>query len=188
MLDKQNMLVSGQGNIVSGRDSYVTNVLNQGANRSSSLKDLILAIRRDCGADPNFAEFIDELAEYMKERPDSKIIGLEQKLNDGGRSDLLKDAIHLKDKFARKLVRGQLSESTQKIFYHILAHICTVFRSIVKPAIDAKVSPQGITSLIYDEIINKIYSEISSSMTDLTQEHIHGMIYYLTGNCHLDWR
>lgn len=182
MLNRTNMRVSGTGNNVAGGNLTITP-----PNRNSSLRELILTIRRDFSNDSAFTEFLEELSEYMKDRPNSEIIGLEEKLKKGNREDLIRDATYLKNKFSKLLVRGQLSISSQKIFCHILAHICTVFRMIVKPQIVAGVTKQQIEQTIYDEIINKIYAEISDTMTDITQDHIHGMIYYLTGNCHLDW-
>ena len=135
----------------------------------------------------DFTGFVDNLARYMAE-VDGPIIGLEEKLKNGGRPDLLDSALKLKESFYKNLTREQLAPSIQDAYVHILACIITIFEQKILPLIKGGKSPEVIDKAIYEEIINHIYTEISDIREfNHNMEDIRGMLYYLTGNCHIKW-
>lgn len=132
-------------------------------------------------------EFIEELQNYMKRIPGHEQRDLKQKLSAAKRDDLIANAIFLKEKFAKKLYKHTFSPMAQRIFVHILAMINTCFQLKIKPMIRENKSSSLVDKAIYDEIVKTIYFEVGSSELEINMDYIHGMLYYLTGNCYIEW-
>ena len=130
---------------------------------------------------------IEELAEYITNRPDREIIGVEQKLINGGRDDLLKDAVYLKNKFERTITKKQMSLVTQKVYAHVLAMIGSSFNLKVRPLILENRPKLEVNLAIHKEIIEPVYQSIVGFDQQITTELVSGMLYFLTGKCHLIW-
>jgi hypothetical protein len=121
----------------------------------------------------------------MSDNPQRTLVGLEAKLDAAGREDLTRYAIELKEKFHKKLTKDQLSTSRQQAYVQILSYIRTSFLGKVRPLIssgDQVAVDQEIHNIVVD-----IYGQVSETLYDITTEHILGMLYYLTGKCHLEW-
>ena len=153
----------------------------------SPLEKVIQAIRQNVKDDSNLKEAISELAEYISDRPDREIIGVEKKLTNGDRNDLIGNAVYLKNKFERKLAKMQLSPVEQKIYTHVLATIITVFNQKVRPLILEHRSKSEVDKVIHNEIIEPVYKAIITHDVRITTEHVSGMLYFLTGKCHVVW-
>jgi hypothetical protein len=132
-------------------------------------------------------EIIEELAEYITDRPDREIIGVEQKLINGGRGDLLKDAVYLKNKFERTIAKEQMSLVTQRVYAHVLAMIGSSFNHNVRPLILENKSKSEVDQAIHKEIIEPVYQSIVGFNQQITTDLVVGMLYFLTGKCHLIW-
>lgn len=132
-------------------------------------------------------EIIEELAEYITNRPDREVIGVEQKLVNGGRNDLLKDAVYLKNKFERTIAKDQMSLITQKVYSHVLAMVGSSFNHKVRPLILENKNKSEVDLAIHKEIIEPVYQSIVGFNQQITPEHVAGMLYFLTGKCHLIW-
>lgn len=142
-----------------------------------------------CEIDQNCTqqEFIEELQNYMQRIPGHEQRDLEQKLVAAKREDLINNAIFLKEMFAKKLYKHTFSPIAQKIFVNILAMINSTFHLKIKPIIREDQSERKVDEAIYEEIVNTIYNEVGNSELEITMDHIHGMLYYLTGNCYIEW-
>jgi len=182
MLSTNRQALDGNNNYQAGRD---INTINNYPNEQHPLQKMIMAIKHKVVEDATFAGFIDDLAHYSMTEIDT--IGLEEKLKQADRLDLLENALILKDLFARKLFRSQLSLVMQHAYVHILAYVCTAFNNKVKPAIMAGASIEEIDRLIYKEIIETVYANLADFSIEITTEHIKGMLFFLTGKCHLKW-
>lgn len=152
-----------------------------------SLKTLIDSVVMECNEDQELSGFISELQDYINVNPRRRIVGLENKLNNSGRSSFIDNGITLKDRFSRKLYKNQLSLSAQTIYLHVLAYISKTFRHKIKPLLLAEVSDLDLQNAIFDEIVDHIYDQIAAPTVNLTIEDIEGMLYFLSGQCHLDW-
>lgn len=172
--------IDGRDNQQAGRD-----INNYYKEELLPLQKVILNIKNLVQDDPSFEGFIDDLAYYSLTEIDT--IGLEKKLVLGKREDLIERALILKDLFARKLYKNQLSIVMQHAYVHILAYICTSFNNNIKPLIAAGCSPEEIDKSIHKEIIENVYHQLAEFSVDITTEHIHGMLFFLTGKCHLKW-
>lgn len=133
--------------------------------------------------------WIDDLQRYTIQRD---VIGLEQKLLDGNRKDLIDDALWLKEEYYKKLTKFQLYQSAQKIQAHLLASILERFRNKIHPLIISKADDIIVSSAISNEIVNPLISLIElegleDNILGFSATDIEGMIFYLTGRCHLKW-
>lgn len=138
-------------------------------------------------SDPDYKYMIDELKELLSPKPGREIVGLENKLKDGCREDLYVDAEFLSNKFARRVSNGQFSMADELIFYHCLSIINSVFRQKISPHIKSGSDNILIDRMIYDEIVKALNEEVSEFTVSINTGMIQGMLYFLTGMCHLRW-
>lgn len=137
--------------------------------------------------DEEFEDFVELFRSYLSDRVGRPVIGLEQKLINGNRDDLVEDAIEHKDRFAKIAAKAQLSPRRQYIYFYILQKIKASFDGQVRPLLKAGVKPDDIDQVIYHNIVNSIFSEVSGVDISIDQYLIYGMLYFLTGKCHLTW-
>ncbi len=166
-------------------DSSTTNILPSAP--KTPLKIMAENYRHEVEEDSVQQKFIEELLNYMKRVPGHEQRDLEDKLVAADRHDLINDAKKLKEKFAKKLYKHTFSPVAQNIFVHILAQINSCFRLKIKPMISENISPRLVDNAIYDEIVKAIYLEVGNSELKINMDDIHGMLYYLTGNCYIEW-
>ncbi len=137
--------------------------------------------------DPNFLPNSQQLKHYQNlVNPDDQR-DLKRKLADAGRSDEIFEAEDLKEKFAKILAKNNLSENAQEAYVHILSMIKTDYEGKVKPLIKMNAPINEIDPKVL-EIINEMYSILSRPPFKYDKRQIKGMLYFLTGNCHIDWR
>ncbi len=153
------------------------------SNLLSSLKEFEKKVKKEEGA----IEFIENLAEYLKDYPEREVIGLEGKLNGANMNPLVDEAIILKERFAKKLYRGQLSNSSQQLYAQTLALINTFFCHKVRPLLDSGASREIIEAALLEDVFLPIFSNTSKVDMSITIDHIRGMLYFLTGKCHTKW-
>ena len=187
MMDEGKQLVHQENNTVgggiAGRDLYNINL----PEKRSPLRIMAENYRHEIDKDNNHQEFIDELKNYMKRIPGHGQRNLEQKLLAAKREDLIYSAKHLKENFTKKIYKHTFSPTAQNIFVHILAKINCSFRLKIKPLIYEGHTPRSIDKAIYEEIVENIYSEVGNSQLSINMDDIQGMLFYLTGNCYIDW-
>lgn len=174
----------GLSNRQAARD-YLENCTVQ-AVRESGLARLLVKYEEGIKSDPAAGEFVSALLGFMETR-DREIIGLKGKLVNGGREDLLDSAAYLKHQFSKKLAKDELSESVQRVYAHILSIINTTFAQKVRPLILEGAAIRDVDSVIFEEIYNPIYDDIACADIGLTMDHVRGMLFYLTGKCHIRW-
>lgn len=139
--------------------------------------------------DQNIVDGIsDNLKKYQNDRD---VIGLEQKLIDGGKQNQLDDAKWLKEEYYKKLTKFQFYEPAQEIHAFLLSVVHEKFRNLVRPKIEAGASNEEISTIISNEIITPIMTKIEEEGCDdimgLSANDIDGMIFFLTGKCHIKW-
>jgi len=96
------------------------------------LKRMAEKYRSEVEQDYTQQEFIEELQNYMKRVPGHEQRGLDQKLSEAKRDDLIANATFLKEKFAKKLYKHTFSPTAQRIFVDILAMINSSFQLKIK--------------------------------------------------------
>ena len=172
-------------------DSSIEGDLVQGSKYVSapkiSLEKAIDLIVQKHSSDEKLIEVFDELAEFLTDNPDREIIGLEKKLEQGKRFDLKDKAVRLKNRFDRKITKKQLSPIVQKVHLQVLSSIITAFELNVRPLIVSNADTSKVDAAIYEEVILPAHEGIIRFNDMITTEDVRGMLYFLTGKCHLVW-
>lgn len=183
--------VTNGGKLVGGDDNSVhikTETHNHPVTQTK-LSVLFDSLKRKFEQEEQTDCISEELKFYQTDRD---TIGLEQKLKDGDLEYLFEDASLLKEAYARKLYRYQLYEPAQEIHTYILGIICNKFRWLIYPLIKNSTPQEEIARLISSEIIDPIMKIIMeqgcNDIMGLTYRDIEGMIYFLTGRCHIKWK
>jgi len=113
---------------------------------------------------------------------------LEQKLADAGRLELFKEGLIYKEMFRQKIERYRLFPSAQEIYAYLLGIVLTRFNDFVKPAIDEGLSTAEIKSVIHEQILEAITLMIPDAEPTCDYPSLSGMVYFLTGNCFIEWK
>ena len=122
-----------------------------------------------------------------------KTRGLDRKLEDGGFApDSIATARRKKQYYVKKATKYQYYESAQRIDSYLYAKVCNRFDSYVFPLIRGQHPLDEVRTAAYEQVVIPILEEINeqgSADTCLcyTEDDIFGILYYLTGNCHINW-
>ena len=134
---------------------------------------------------------LDDIKRYRTKLPHT--IGLEAKLKDGGFSQSAIDkARRLKMYFAKKSTRFQYYESAQLIDSYLFAKLCHSFDTYILPNIESQ-PLCDIRQMVYEKVVLPIIDEINANgsydrQLCYNEDDIYGMLYYLTGKCHINWK
>jgi hypothetical protein len=176
-------------NIV-GRDSFDNSlsIINQHES-SSYIKDLYEKFEVERNSDPELKDLCEELSILNTQVQNEEVVGLENKLKAGGQIDYyITYATELKDKFYRKLmINAQYSLAAQEINTHLLTKVKRTFRMEIFPLLCNKEPLSFIEQVITERIIIPVRTELGLNLFKYTDEDISGMIFFLTGTCHLKW-
>ena len=168
---------------LAGRD--ITHHHSYNPHPKSPLRELAEQLRIDSDEDSQQG-FIKRLQHFAEPPSHAPNRDLEQKLEDASRTDVLFDALKWKEQFSKKLLRLQFSLQAQELFVHILSKIHTFFIYKVRPRVIDAAPRTEIDGLIY-QLILELYQEVGDSELDMTMTDLQGMVYFLAGNCHIDW-
>lgn len=174
----QNIRVEYNGSDHKGDNNFI---------QLSSLEEAVEQIKKNLGDDVSAVDIIEELADYITEYPNRSVIGLENKLSDGNRNDLKDRAVLLKNRFERRVAKNQMSLAEQHVYVQILSTISSVWHSKIKPLIDIEASTTTIDKIIHEELVEPVHKAVVRYDTLATSELVSGMLYFLTGKCHLVW-
>ncbi|RQO67131.1 hypothetical protein DBR44_17750 [Aquitalea sp. FJL05] len=131
-------------------------------------------------------QLIDELTHYKNSKSD--IRDLSTKLSEAGYSYLIKDAEDLKESVSKLIVKYQHYKSAQKIITYLLAEIESIFNSEIKPKIRNKCQDHELSLILRQSIENVLNEKLGENVLDIYSRQLRGMVYFLTGNCHLEWK
>ena len=179
--------INAGGDVASGNiDKRQTNITNEAP--KSQLGCLIEQLREQIGKDPEAAEFIESLLSWINPKNTEFKRDLAEKLHACGKGHLLCDALEAKERFAKQLKRTSFNAAIQEIYSYILGEIFTNFNHRIKPKIASADEPGAIEEAIAD-LATTITIQIANAPPSLGigLTEVTGMLYYLTGNCHLDW-
>ena len=101
-------------------------------------------------------------------------------------------ALRQKDKYAKKADKFSCYEAAQQIDLQLFSMIKDKFEVFVYPMLLKGASVNDIMITIETEIVDKareiLFSEGGNADSlNYTTDTIYGMLYYLTGMCHLNW-
>ena len=179
----------GNGDIA-GRDILKPTIINIGRVSSggkSQLEILYKKLEEEKKASTIFCEIVDELLHFKTYAKDTDVIGLEQKLENGRRLKYLDFAEKSKEKFTKKLLKNEHSETAQHIYAFLLAKVYSRFETNISPRLSENHPEEYINQLIAELIIKPIEELLGNNLLHIYEDEINGMIYFLTGNCHIKW-
>ena len=137
-------------------------------------------------------QIIDELLYYTTRLDGTK--GMEEKLQDGGFSNsFIRAALRQKQQYAKKAMQFDCYPSAQEINLLIFTDIINAFRVYIEPMIHREEPIEAVMERIHEKVVTPIMAKINENGAEdsdlrYTTDHIYGMIYYLTGMCHLNWK
>jgi len=134
---------------------------------------------------------MDALKYYL-----TKLDGVEmsEKLNQGGfeEGEIIK-AARRKEKVSKHLERNRFFESAQWINSQLFAKIIIEFETHVEiPLINNGASKEDVMQAVIEKVVNPVLQLINEEgendqVLNYTIEDILGMVYFLTGKCHINW-
>lgn len=137
-------------------------------------------------------EVIDELLLYTTKLDGTK--GLEEKLQDGGFPKMfIQKAIIQKEMYAKRATKYECYPAAQEIILSLFARIKNEFDVRIYPMIIKGADVPSIMQEVHKQIVSPILQMIEMNGANdqslyFNMDHIYGMIYYLTGMCHLNWK
>ncbi|MDR1544303.1 MAG: hypothetical protein LBS50_07875 [Prevotellaceae bacterium] len=176
---------SSIGGKVVGRDDYSFIINTNYEQRSKYLENLYEKVQKEISENKELREFCEDF-DYLSS--DKDVIGLEEKLKNGKRENLIDWAKETKERFHKKLFKyAQLSLSAQQINAYILSNIKRTFIEEVYVLICNNTPQEQINTLITERIVKPVKAELGINLFQYNDVDIQGMIYFLTGNCHIKW-
>lgn len=157
----------------------------------SRLASWFARLQEDFKNDVRLQKKMDDIMRYRTKLRHT--IGLEQKLLDG---DFPKKAIdkarRQKQSYAKKATKYQYYEMANKIDNYLFAIVSDHFDREVLPLIEDEKPLREINQAVYDKVILPVMEELntvgdSDTCLCYTLDDVFGMLYYLTGNCHINW-
>lgn len=116
------------------------------------------------------------------------------KLRDGGfHFREIMTATRKKEKYAKKAERFKFFESAQWIDCQLFAKILDEYNVHVMPLIIQGANQHQIMTVVSEKVVNPVLELINvegekDEVLNYDAEDIYGMIYYLTGQCHINWK
>jgi len=176
------------GGKFTGRDDHSFTISNT-YERSTYLHDLFNKFQKEMEDDPGLKEICKELDYFNSQVEGDEMIGLENKLIAGAKpAEVIKYAKYAKEKFHKKLMlTSQYSIVAQDINVYILSKIHRGFMMEIYSLICNNEPETKIQTLISERIINPVKAELGLNLFKYDEDDIMGMIFFLTGNCHIKW-
>jgi hypothetical protein len=148
-------------------------------------------LNREVAEDERYEHVMDDFKYYITTLDG---IDMPTKLSDGGFNDVdILEATRKKEKYAKKLEKNRFFESAQWIDSQLFAKIKIDFDTYVMPLIDNGSDKHTIMISVVERVVNPCLEIINTEGQDdeilnYNAEDIFGMVYYLTGMCHLNWK
>lgn len=151
-----------------------------------ALTKLVESLRKEQKDDIKAYAVIEELQRY-REPKEPIPIGLQKKLDDGGRQYQVEYAMEAKELFAKKLAENTFFESAQEIHALVLSKIHSEFNIHISKLIADGANIEEVNAVVQMRIIDPLVSDLQKTPFRYYAEVVYGMLYYLTGNCFIRW-
>lgn len=183
---------SAGGHIAGGNVSSlaVEKVIVQAPTRpESSLNRLYRKLRDEAADDQELTDYIAQLQIFTRFVEDETVVGLDGKFTAANRQDQLDMAKAMKEMVYAELRKNMFSRTFQTIYATLMGKIYEEFQTWVRPAIAKGASREHIDQLVNVHVVKPVVNELEtcSEYDGAATSTVRGMIYFLTGNCHLVW-
>lgn len=129
---------------------------------------------------------IEELTHYSNKKYD--IRDLTEKLEDAGFDYLIEVGEELKEEVSKLIIRNQHYKSAQKIITYLLAEVESIFNAYIKIKLLDVREEAALKLLFRTHLEKEIQAHLGNNVLEIFNRQINGMVYFLTGNCHLEWK
>lgn len=174
-------------NVISVAGDYVSHT--PAPAQDSKLSQLYRRLKAEAGEDRQLCDYIGQLEIFTRVVKNEAIVGLDGKLTAAERIDQLDMAMAMKERVYAQLRENMFSKTFQTIYAIVMAKIWEEFTTHVRPAISAGAVKQEVDILINTHVIKPIAAELDAcaEYDGAATTDVRGMLYFLTGNCHLLW-
>lgn len=177
--------MSTAGGHIAGRD---VNVYVPSA-PESALSRLFTRMKDEAKEDQTLCDYIRELEVFTRTVENEEVVGLDSKLKAAGRDDQIDMALAMKEMVFSQLKLNVFSPTFQQIYATLMGKVFEEFETWVKPAILKGQDRQAIDELVNTKVIRPIVAEVElcCDYQGVAPQTVRGMVYFLTGNCHIRW-
>jgi hypothetical protein len=175
---------SAQGDIVAGNKIKIERHYH--GPPVGIVEQLLEKLQDEMENNPQSCDVIERLQRFYKGRTHDDVIGLEAKLQAGGREDEYEDALERKEMFVKLLEQWALYASAQLIFAHLLARAEHHFKYMIYPSIKGDNTIE-INLLTNQLIIEPTVKDCGSSVFAIDHNVAMGMVYWLAEQCFVRW-
>lgn len=165
-----------------GRDKVTQNIMPH----PRQLDLLVESYKKELESNECVYEILDELSHYSNAKSEIRDLGV--KLGDAGFDYLLEDGKALKELVSKLIVKNQNYRSAQKIIIYLLAEVESIFNCEIKPKLLDVRGECEVKALFRMHLEKEINDKLGENVLDVYHRQINGMVYFLTGNCHLEWK
>jgi len=148
-------------------------------------------LNKEVASDERYEGIMESLKYYLTSRDG---IDMPTKLHDGGfkESEII-EATRKKEKYAKRLELNKFFESAQWIDSQLFGKIKMDFEAFVLPLVNAGASKDEILKEVVLKVVQPVLDLINiegenDEVLNYNADDIFGMVYYLTGQCHLNWK
>lgn len=129
---------------------------------------------------------VDDLEYYISAVKGDRL-SLAEKLENGGKSvQEVEEAEAEKERIHKMVRRNAISGSARRKYRQFLGEVLTLFRVHISPLIRSGADDFMVNTAIHSKLLAPLSEkQTSNDLFNITD--IHSAIYYLTGNCHINW-
>ena len=159
--------------------------------QNSRMASWFRKLKEEIDHDDKLQKKMADIMRYRTKLPHT--LGLKRKLQDGGYNKTAIDkACRLKQGYAKKATKYQYYEMANRIDDYLFAILNNRFDDYVYPLIVNQRPLADIKQAVSEQVIIPVMKELNENGEDdiylcYTTDDILGMLYYLTGNCHINW-
>ena len=156
------------------------------SNSASVVEQLLSKLHAEMKDNVSVQPMIDDLRYYYEHEAHDGVIGLEQKLEKGGRAHEISNALEKKELFVKLLEKWSMYATAQEIFVHLLARAEYEYSNFVLPQLDES-SEIELNESIASRIIEPIVDDCGASVFRMNHGTAMGMVYWLAEQCFVRW-
>lgn len=148
-------------------------------------------LNKEVASDERYEGIMESLKYYLTSRDG---IDMPTKLQDGGfKENEIIEATRKKEKYAKRLELNKFFESAQWIDSQLFGKIKMDFEAFVLPLVNAGATKDEILKEVVLKVVQPVLDLINiegenDEVLNYNADDIFGMVYYLTGQCHLNWK
>ncbi|MBY5316718.1 ABC-three component system protein [Rhizobium leguminosarum] len=181
-------------NVVNGdvyRYKYVNQAINTPAEgaKVSVFRRLFEKLEKEAAEDKTLRTYIKQLEVYTRKVENEEVVGLAEKLHLAGRARQLQYAASVKENVYTALKENLFSPTYQLIAATLMAKVHERFETDIRPLIEDGVGNAAVDRAVAEKIIRPFSEELEScpQFEDVAVDYVRGMVFFLTGNCHIRW-